>query len=566
MLRIAEMGRGEKSPTRLRPLSMQILLQTVSRRITFGFAFILSVFVVLGVFAHFQLSSIETNAGQISASVVPTVHLLSEAQNASMENRERLYKYASSADPANKETLAKEMAANTEKITAAFDQMRPLLTAPSEVKLMERLEACRSQFRDIRKSTMEAGKSARTPEEVARAIATLRKTLDPFEAEYDAAYAAIRTEQWKKARGKSADIAAASRSAHFALVGGILTALLLGSGIAFAIGASINRPLRRLGSSLAALSEAVSEGAGRVSEASGKGAEAASEQAASLEETSASLEEISAMTKRNEHQAEMAKTVAGRTRAAADAGSGDIEELTKAMGELDKANGEIASIIKAIDDIALQTNLLALNAAVEAARAGAAGTGFGVVADEVRNLAHRSAQAARETATRVENTIARTHLSVTLSERVARSFSDIQANSQQANEVVDEILAASREQRQGIAQVALAVAQLDKMTQLSAQQSEGNAESAAQMTAQAADLREAVEELASLIGGELTATNVPREFPLLQATPTPAPASVRTPFVPSSSPRPATVSDEDDEFFKAFPETPDAGYGGRIRF
>ena len=137
------------------------------------------------------------------------------------------------------------------------------------------------------------------------------------------------------------------------------------------------------------------------------------EQAASIEETSASLEEASSTTKSNAENVDLAKDLARQTQAAADQGTADMQAMSQAMEAIKMSSNEIANIIKRIDEIAFQTNILALNAAVEAARAGEAGMGFAVVADEVRTLA------AKETAAKIDGTIAKTGQGVAITNKVA---------------------------------------------------------------------------------------------------------------------------------------------------
>src|SRR5208337_2106308 len=140
-------------------------------------------------------------------------------------------------------------------------------------------------------------------------------------------------------------------------------------------------------------------------------------------------------------------------------------EMTDAMKEVKAASDDIAKIIKTIDEIAFQTNILALNAAVEAARAGEAGMGFAVVADEVRNLAQRSAQAAKETANKIENSIQKSQRGAQISEKVTASLQQIVVKARQVDELVAGIATASNEQTQGIAQINTAVSQMDKVAQ-----------------------------------------------------------------------------------------------------
>src|ERR1700751_6113059 len=127
--------------------------------------------------------------------------------------------------------------------------------------------------------------------------------------------------------------------------------------------------------------------------------------------------------------------------------------MVGAMGEIISSSGKISKIIKTIDEIAFQTNILSLNAAVEAARAGEAGMGFAVVADEVRNLAQRSAQAAKETAAKIEGAINNTARGVTISTKVSEALNEIVNKSRQVNELAAEVAGASREQTQGITQI-----------------------------------------------------------------------------------------------------------------
>ncbi|HYG35183.1 MAG TPA: methyl-accepting chemotaxis protein, partial [Clostridia bacterium] len=153
-----------------------------------------------------------------------------------------------------------------------------------------------------------------------------------------------------------------------------------------------------------------------------------------------------------------------------------------------------------IDEIAFQTNILALNAAVEAARAGEAGMGFAVVADEVRSLAQRSAQAAKETAAKIEGAISNTTQGVELSAKVAQALNEIVARSREVDELASEVAAASREQSQGVDQINLAVGQMDKVTQSNAASAEESASAAEELNAQAEAMKESVAELLKLVG------------------------------------------------------------------
>ena len=347
------------------------------------------------------------------------------------------------------------------------------------------------------------------------------------------------------ALGADATKGALSRAATLKALN--LAVMVIGVGLALFLGIFITRSLVKIlsqtASSLSEGSDQVASASGQISSASQSLAEGASEQAASLEETSASLEEIASMTKRNAENALSAKDLSGETRKAAETGSANMQEMNHAMADIQSASSNIAKIIKTIDEIAFQTNILALNAAVEAARAGEAGAGFAVVADEVRNLAQRSANAAKETAEKIEDSIAKSANGVAISGKVTVSLNEIVTKARQVDELVAEIATASREQSQGIDQVNTAVTQMDKVTQTNAAAAEESASAAEELTAQAATLRELVADLQNLVTGSGHSASGPRREilqarattyrPQRAAAPAKAKASIGTTYRPA---------------------------------
>jgi methyl-accepting chemotaxis protein len=287
---------------------------------------------------------------------------------------------------------------------------------------------------------------------------------------------------------------------------GFLAAALLAGftvlclGVSLAASRAISQRLRETNASLVNSTGVVQENAAVVASSSQSLADGASEQAASLEETSASLEELSSMTKRNSESAQQAKIAAGQARASADSGAERMQAMQAAVQAIMASSTEISKILKTIDDIAFQTNILALNAAVEAARAGVAGAGFAVVAEEVRALAQRSAQAARETAAKIEDSTIKSQQGVQISTEVAKGFETIQQQIRQLDQLVGEIATASHEQNQGIGQVTTAVSQMDKVTQSTSATAEETAAASHDLTAQADALREVITGLQTLIG------------------------------------------------------------------
>ena len=277
-------------------------------------------------------------------------------------------------------------------------------------------------------------------------------------------------------------------------------AVIIGAGALLYLARSVFRPFDAIVAALRAAATESASATGQVSTSSQSLADGASAQAASLEETSASLEEMSSMTKRNAEHAASAKALANQTRTAADAGAADMAQMTQAMAAIKASSDNIAKIIKTIDEIAFQTNILALNAAVEAARAGDAGLGFAVVAEEVRSLAQRSAQAARETAERIEDSIGKSDHGATISGKVAGSLQEIVGKARQLDELIAEIASASSEQNQGIVQLNGAVTQMDTITQRNAANAEESASAATELGSQAAALESTVEALLNLVG------------------------------------------------------------------
>jgi methyl-accepting chemotaxis protein len=231
-------------------------------------------------------------------------------------------------------------------------------------------------------------------------------------------------------------------------------------------------------------------------------ADGASAQAASLQETAASLEEISSMTRRNAEAADSARKISASARATADSGAGRMQAMQTAMAGIKTASDDITKILKSIDEIAFQTNILALNAAVEAARAGEAGAGFAVVAGEVRALAQRSAQAARETAAKIEDSATRSRQGVEISADVAKNFETIQQEIRQLDTLVSEIASASSEQSSGLGQLNNAVGDLDRVVQQNAASAEESAAAAAELGTRISDISTVVGNLLSNAGGK----------------------------------------------------------------
>ncbi len=284
-------------------------------------------------------------------------------------------------------------------------------------------------------------------------------------------------------------------------VAAAVIAFLLG----FFLARSITGPVNRVVSGLSEGSDQVASASGQVSAASQSLAEGSSEQASALEETSASIEELSSMTTQNAENANQANTLMAETGRVVNEANKSMQELTGAMKEITSGSEDMAKIIKTIDEIAFQTNLLALNAAVEAARAGEAGAGFAVVADEVRNLAMRSAESAKNTASLIDDSIKRIKNGSEIVSKTNEAFERVLTGARKVGELVGEIAAASNEQAQGISQISKAVAEMDKVVQQNAANAEESASASEELNAQAMQMKEFVSDMITVVQGSSAA-------------------------------------------------------------
>ncbi|MCK4739334.1 MAG: nitrate- and nitrite sensing domain-containing protein [Deltaproteobacteria bacterium] len=296
-------------------------------------------------------------------------------------------------------------------------------------------------------------------------------------------------------------------SARSTLLVSIVIAVLAITGaliLTFFIGRTISNPIFQVITRLKNGALNISSASDQLASAGHKLSEGASEQASTLEETSASLEEISSMVKQNADNSAQASNLAVSARDTAEKGEGSVTNMVTAMEDINKSSEEVSQIIKVINEIAFQTNLLALNAAVEAARAGEHGKGFAVVAEEVRSLAKRSAEAAKETGGLIENSINKAKDGTKLATEAGVVLNEIVTHNRQVETLISDITTASNEQSEGLVQVSKALNQMEQIVQGVSASSEENAASSTELVTQSRGLEDVIQSLSTIVDGNNT--------------------------------------------------------------
>jgi methyl-accepting chemotaxis protein len=508
---------------------------TIGRRIGTGFGLVLTIVAMVGTLAYGRMMVINRANQAVVGRAVPKIRLLEQIESRVKENCINVYQYCRVGDSVRRSAIASEMDRNSSALTDCYKQLETLIESERERAIYAALKSDRASYRDIRERILEMSRKGEpaVDDEV-------NKTLFPVYTAYITQLQTLIAVAGDQAVSQGADSDRAIANTRLTLAYGLGLGFLFGLVAAIAISRGVNTSMRNIATTLDDAATQVSAAASQVSSTSHTLAEGASEQAASLEETSASLEELSSMTKRNADNARQAKENAGQTLISADTGANQMEAMQSAMAAIKTASQDISKILKTIDEIAFQTNILALNAAVEAARAGEAGSGFAVVADEVRSLAHRCAEAAKETAVKIEDSMSKSERGAKVSEEVVKNFAVIQQQVHELDKLVAEIATASNEQSQGIGQVSIAVSQMDKVTQSTAASAEETAASAGELDSQSQLLRKTVSELRAIVGCETHLIAAQRGTPGSPRHPMPGNSAMASDVGRRASPRAAS--------------------------
>jgi methyl-accepting chemotaxis protein len=475
---------------------------TIGRRITFGFSILTILLFLVGISAYIGLNSIGKSTNALVEDNMPSALILGQIK----DNLSRAY-----ANTLNTIRLPQGSDAIKAEIQKINDRVRENTESWKEFETRLHDQADRDFFKSV---TDIRAKYVATMNEMLKYAATndTEASYKYLDETFYGTYVAYRDilqkriseeREYSLTTGKKVETDVGL--IKVVIVTALLAGLALAIGTAFVIIRGTNKVLERAIASIDEGSQQVASASSEVSSASNMLAEGASEQAASLEETSSSLEEMSSMTSQNAKSAQEAKGVADEMHKAADDSADQMKQMQQAMDAIKESSAGISQIIKTIDEIAFQTNILALNAAVEAARAGEAGAGFAVVAEEVRNLAQRSAESAKETSGKIEGAIRNSDRGVAISGKVAESLGTIVDKARQMNALVTEIASASAEQDKGIGQLTTAVQQMDKVTQSNASNAEETASASEELNAHAELLKETVVDLVALVRSDARA-------------------------------------------------------------
>lgn len=412
-----------------------------------------------------------------------------------VEEEEELRVLSYKAQVLRDEAMLSEAIASFGAIDAHIDQLGQAIEDPVELAELEQLQVESHRYRD-RLIELKAAQAE---------LAILAKRQEEWSFRLEEASAALAARGMEQAVKEALESSKELQSAANVSLAGLVFTFVSAVGLGWFITRSTRDQLVSVADELGAGSRQLEQASSMISDASAVLAESASRQAAAVEETSATMEEMSNVTRVNADRSSDVMRISGEACGLLSEGVGKMERLSAAMKHMEKSSGKISEIIGSIDEIAFQTNLLALNAAVEAARAGEAGAGFSVVAEEVRALAQRSAQAARETTDNIEEALVNSRTADGLCTEMSVSLGGIVSRVREIDSMVAEISNASHDQAKGIEQINLAISDIDQTTQENAAASEECSGNAAQLKEQSSSLDRIVQDLKALCGAKRTA-------------------------------------------------------------
>ena len=479
----------------------------IGGRLALGFSIMILLMVIVSFFGYRSTKNIQQNLDEIFTGRLPSIDYLIEADRDLQQLlvAERSMIFCETESDVFKqlfqeyETKLKQSEERLEKYKALANSREEKAIIPKYEKAREEWKAISRKLVDGRKEDTREGRRLA----IDLSLGVAKKGFEEMRGYLD---------ELQKINLNNAQQAHQSASATYkTAIATLLTisgiGLFMGLFLMWTIGQGVTRPLNAVIQGLTEGAQQVSSASGQVSQASQQVAQGSGEQASGIEETSSSLEEIASMTKQNASNAGEANGLMSEVGGLVNKGKESMDRLNAAIEEIKRSSDATSRIVKTIDEIAFQTNLLALNAAVEAARAGDAGKGFAVVAQEVRNLAQRAGEAARNTAALIEGSVKNADQGVSVASETAKVLKEVTTSVQKVSELVSEIAAASKEQAQGIEQVATAVAQMNQVTQANAANSEESASASEELNAQVEQVNSMIQELVAIAGKSNEARN-----------------------------------------------------------
>jgi methyl-accepting chemotaxis protein len=469
---------------------------TIGRKFALTSGMLILLSIVLGVASLVGLNSIGKRTKLLSEDALDGVSTSSKAESALQEMRGDILKHIGATSSSQMAPIESHINTLKQEIATSLAAVANSIASDEEREIVRKIQPAIDRYYQLWDEVLPLSRASKNEE-------AYKKFVDGVAISVAAREAVKAETEYNRRLGKIQTAAAESTHATVTWITWLLLAIsvLAGGGLVFFIVHGVNRALLKAVTELAEGAEQVGSAAAQVATSSQSLAQGSSEQAASLEETSASAEEITSMTRKNAENSQSAAAVMATVDQQVQEGNRTLEGMVASMNEISTSSEKISKIIKVIDEIAFQTNILALNAAVEAARAGEAGMGFAVVADEVRNLAQRSAQAAKDTAALIEESVAKSSEGSANLQKVTEVIHSITSSSSKVKVLVDEVNLGSQEQARGIEQISKAVAQMDQVTQATAASSEESASASEELSAQAEALQQIVFQLRTMVGG-----------------------------------------------------------------